>query len=71
MWHYSDVPTESNPKLHWTRSTFCSGGNCVEVAKSGGDVLVRDSKNPDGPVLEFTGDEWAAFIAGAAAGEFC
>ena len=33
-------------------------------------VLVRDSKNPDGPVLTFTPDEWQAFLTGAQAGEF-
>jgi hypothetical protein len=33
-------------------------------------VLVRDTKAHDGPVLAFTRDEWAAFIAGVKAGEF-
>jgi Domain of unknown function (DUF397) len=33
-------------------------------------VVVRDSKNPDGPALTFTPDEWAAFVAGAKNGEF-
>jgi hypothetical protein len=25
-------------------------------------VAVRDSKNPDGPILTFTRDEWRAFL---------
>jgi len=33
-------------------------------------VQVKDSKNPDGPVLTFTRDEWLAFIRGAANDEF-
>jgi hypothetical protein len=33
-------------------------------------VFVRDSKDPDGPVLTFRAREWEAFIAGAKAGEF-
>jgi hypothetical protein len=33
-------------------------------------VAVRDSKDPDGPVLEFTPLEWLCFLAGAKAGEF-
>lgn len=33
-------------------------------------VYVRDSKDPDGPVLRFSSAEWAAFVAGARAGEF-
>jgi len=38
--------------------------------KEGTEVLVRDSKNPDGPVLEFTAAEWDAFLAGLRNGEF-
>ena len=57
----------------WFKSSFSSsnGGNCVEVASNlSGIVAVRDSKNPDGPVLVFTPDEWQAFVAGVHAGEF-
>lgn len=47
-------------------------GDCVEVGidLKCDKVLVRDSKNPTGPVLEFTRGEWAAFIGGAVDGEF-
>jgi hypothetical protein len=45
-------------------------GNCVEVARDGDQVLVRDSKDPAGPVLAFTAGEWAAFAAGVKACEF-
>jgi hypothetical protein len=31
-------------------------------------VLVRDSKDPDGPVLLFTADEWSGVIADIGAG---
>jgi hypothetical protein len=50
----------------WRKSSYSGngGGNCVEVARSlPGVVAVRDSKNPDGPVLTFSRDEWASFIA--------
>lgn len=44
---------------------------CVEVAQlPEGGVAVRDSKDPQGPVLHFTPGEWAAFATGMAAGEF-
>jgi len=33
-------------------------------------VLVRDSKDREGPVLSFSPDEWAAFTAGVRGGEF-
>ena len=40
-----------------------SGGACVEVADNlPGIVAVRDSKNPDGPALIVSRDEWASFI---------
>ena len=48
-----------------------SGGDiCVEVTKREGFVGVRDSKNPDGPVLAYTEQEWRVFIDAARNGEF-
>lgn len=55
------------------RTATASGdnGQCVQVATNlSGRVLVRDSKNPNGPVLIFTPGEWAAFLDGAGKGEF-
>jgi Domain of unknown function (DUF397) len=57
----------------WRKSSYSSGngGQCVEIAWNlPGAVAVRDSKNPDGPKLAFTADEWLAFTAGVKAGEF-
>lgn len=56
----------------WIKSSHSAGnGACVEVRTSSHDeVLVRDSKDPDGPVLTFTRAEWTAFILGAKVGEF-
>ena len=56
----------------WIKSSFSfSNSNCVEVAPLGdGGVMMRDSKNPDAPLLAFTAGEFAAFLAGAKAGEF-
>jgi hypothetical protein len=52
-------------------SSFCSLGDCVEIGRGpGGDFLVRDSKARDRAPLEFTVDEWAAFVAGVKNGEF-
>jgi hypothetical protein len=40
------------------------GDNCVEVATNVPDVVaVRDSKHPDGPVLEVSPAEWRQFLA--------
>lgn len=57
----------------WRKASYSNtqGGNCVEVAAlPDGGMAVRDSKDPDGPVLTFTAGEWAAFIGGVKDGEF-
>jgi hypothetical protein len=49
----------------WHKSTRSNGngGNCVEVARNlPGVIAVRESKNPHGPVLIISRDEWARFI---------
>ncbi|MGW0809458.1 DUF397 domain-containing protein [Nonomuraea sp. NPDC002799] len=66
--------------LNWTKSSISNGqNNCVEVAtipagtdhpKGSGGLAVRNSQDPDGPVLIFTLDEWRAFVGGAKLGEF-
>jgi hypothetical protein len=50
-------------------SSFCNWGECVEVSVSEHGVLMRDSKDPE-HVLEFTPEEWDAFLKGVKAGEF-
>jgi hypothetical protein len=48
----------------WRKSSRSgdNGGNCVEVARNlPGVVAIRDSKDPGGPVLVVSRDEWAAF----------
>jgi hypothetical protein len=50
----------------WRKSSYSGngGGNCVEVALNlPGVVAVRDSKDPDGPVLIISRNEWARFIS--------
>ena len=56
----------------FVKSSF-SGGNagqeCVEVALNRpGTVAIRDSKDPEGPVLLFTPSAWTAFREELAAG---
>lgn len=41
-----------------------NGGNCVEVARNlPGIVAIRDSKDPHGPALIISTDQWAGFIS--------
>ncbi|MCA2214537.1 DUF397 domain-containing protein [Jidongwangia harbinensis] len=60
--------TKSVEQAEWRRS--CGNSSCVEVAKIDDRYLIRDSKNPDVPPLEFTSNEWEAFTAGIARGDF-
>nr|WP_218826023.1 DUF397 domain-containing protein [Actinomadura mexicana] len=41
----------------WRESSYSggTGGECVELAVVSGHVLLRDSKDPDGPRLELIG----------------
>jgi hypothetical protein len=49
----------------WRKSGRSGGdsGDCVEIAGLPGRIAVRDSKNPDGPVLVFGTADWRTFIA--------
>ena len=57
-------------EFEFRKSSFCGGGACVEVARSADGFLLRDSKDPDSPVLTFTIEEWSDFVSGVRAGEF-
>lgn len=59
-------------KLAWIKSSFSyANGNCVEVSGlSDNSIEIRDSKNPEGPILHFTPAEWDAFLGGVRNGEF-
>ena len=47
-----------------------NGGGCVDVADNlPGIVAVRDSKDPHGPNLTFSRDEWRAFTGCVKRGE--
>ena len=50
-------------ELAWRKSSRSSGGACVEVAREGDIVHVRDSKDRSGPVLTFDRDAFRDFLA--------
>jgi hypothetical protein len=58
--------------LSWRKSSHsnASTGDCVELAHLPGEVAVRDSKDPSGPVLTFTPSTLATFLTQAKAGRF-
>ncbi|GII88936.1 hypothetical protein Ssi03_69260 [Sphaerisporangium siamense] len=50
----------------WRKSSRSgsNGAACVEVALNLANIVaVRDSKNPSGPALVFSPQEWRSFIA--------
>ncbi|WP_328321105.1 DUF397 domain-containing protein [Streptomyces sp. NBC_00388] len=56
----------------WHKSSYSNqdGGQCLEVADGLAAVVpVRDSKNPDGPVIAFAAHGWATFVASVRNGE--
>ncbi|WP_405943917.1 DUF397 domain-containing protein [Streptomyces sp. NBC_01020] len=58
--------------IKWRKSSFSNstGGDCIEVADGCGALVpVRDSKNPDGPVVTFAADRWSSFVSALRDGE--
>ncbi|SDK52082.1 DUF397 domain-containing protein [Streptomyces indicus] len=54
----------------WRKSSYSgdTGGDCIEIAPLTPRIAIRDSKNPDGPVLTLTPDAFARFVEAAACG---
>jgi Domain of unknown function (DUF397) len=54
-----------HPRAAWRTSTYSNGqAECVEITDSlPGITAIRDSKNPHGPALTFTHQQWHAFTA--------
>lgn len=52
------------PYFEFVKSTYSSGnGECVEVARNiPSTVAIRDSKEPDGPILQLSKGTWTAFL---------
>jgi len=48
----------------WRTSSYTGGsGDCVEVAAAASTVLIRDTKDREGPVLAVPATAWRAFLA--------
>ncbi|MEV8101561.1 DUF397 domain-containing protein [Streptomyces sp. NPDC088135] len=54
--------------MRWVKSTYCGGdeGKCIEWAphhaRTTGELLIRDSKPPDGPRLTLTNERFAGLV---------
>jgi hypothetical protein len=57
--------------LAWLKAQSSTpNGQCLEIASTPGKIVIRDSKDPDGPILVYTPGEFIAFLEGAKNGEF-
>jgi hypothetical protein len=54
---------EQPASLTWRTSSYSgsNGGNCIQVATTSRAIAVRDSKDPAGPILEFSSTRWRQF----------
>jgi hypothetical protein len=69
---YNGMPAAELAGVSWRKSSISnSQGACVELARlSGGELAIRNSRNPAGPALIYTRAEIAALIEGIKLGEF-
>lgn len=57
-------------EIKWQKSSKSSGGaQCIELAEAAGEILVRESDDPN-VILKTTPAKLRAFIQGVKAGEF-
>jgi Domain of unknown function (DUF397) len=69
---YNGMPASSLDGADWRASQHGPvGAACVEMAVlAGGEIAVRNSRDPAGPALIYTYEEIEAFIGGVKDGEF-
>jgi hypothetical protein len=57
---------DERQNLTWRKARHSSGnGACVEIAASRGRIIVRDSKDPIGPILFYSAEAWRSFLPDA------
>jgi hypothetical protein len=61
--HGGPLPAGEFSDMTWRRSRASGGDNCVEIAAETSSILVRDSKDPHGPMLAFPDSDWRRFLA--------
>jgi Domain of unknown function (DUF397) len=54
--------------IGWRSSSRCAGGECIQVARREGEIIVRSSADPEWQ-LSLSLTEWHDFLAGVRAGD--
>jgi hypothetical protein len=65
VWHTSSYSANGGDcvQVGWRTTSYSgNGGTCVQVAATPERVLVRDSKDPDGPTLAVPAATWRALL---------
>jgi Domain of unknown function (DUF397) len=63
------MATQLDHVLPWRKSRYSNGGdNCVEWVPGPHGIMLRDSKDPDGPTITLGRDQWARFLADVLSG---
>jgi len=57
--------------LKWRKDArSANDGACVELAPAAGQILIRDSKGQNGPIIAYSQYSWRLFVASAKTGHF-
>ena len=56
-------------RLDWATSSRCESSHCAQIRRPPPAVLLRDSKDPTGPVLSFTPVAWRMFLGALTTGQ--
>ncbi|MGH3067705.1 MAG: DUF397 domain-containing protein [Streptosporangiaceae bacterium] len=63
------VPHDQLRGAAWRKSSYSNGATqCVEAASIGGLTAIRDSKDPEGPVLLLAGTQMRGLVHGIRTG---
>jgi hypothetical protein len=65
------LPRNEIYRSNWRKAArSIANGSCVELASAPGSVAVRDSRDPDGLVLQYSPTVWSSFLNATRAGKF-
>jgi hypothetical protein len=65
------LPHGTPGRLNWRKPTFSiANGDCAEVASAAGIVVVRDTKDPSGTILNYSSGSWLSFVTDIRRGSY-